>query len=414
MVIRKNMADIYLPSEDTFEDIKSLVQGFWLEIDSDDRVVLILKFPASIITSLVKGVPIELVLRNPKLSTRSITLYIYDKAQNPLWVTWQKFTDEDVEYKGFDEVAVKLVQSTDIRIAMFNELNHPLFTTVLTKENQIHDFKLWYHSLSEYDNLKIVNDGYYYPEDETKGFTIKINNVDNSSVEKLNIHSVEEMDTWGENWIADKNYYNLNEFLTNGKHGYNQELSIRGNLSRYFDVNKDFFHSPTKKDTTELIDFLIYHEGAILLIESKFVISEKQTKLNNAISKAVKQLNKAHHFIINDTAKIEDERIFEKVIRGEYLLKICLFNDGLNLTEKTCKNIINTYEKHELPIFISVISFFQLVADLRIRNEKHYKFLLIDNLMRLYSEFLESDNKIFIFRNFTMKPNSESNDSLSQ
>ena len=58
------MPDIYLASEEIFENVKSLVQGFWLEVDSEKKVVLLLKFPAAIITSILKGCDLKIVLRN--------------------------------------------------------------------------------------------------------------------------------------------------------------------------------------------------------------------------------------------------------------------------------------------------------------------------------------------------------------
>jgi hypothetical protein len=77
------MPELYFPSEDIHAKISSLVQGFWLEIEEDNTVVLLLKFEASIITKLISGCKFELVIRNPLLSKRSITLYVYDNPKDP-------------------------------------------------------------------------------------------------------------------------------------------------------------------------------------------------------------------------------------------------------------------------------------------------------------------------------------------
>lgn len=410
------MPDIYLASEKTLENVKSLVQGFWLEIDSEKKVVLLLKFPASIITSVLKGCHINMVLRNPKLAERSSTIYIYDNLENPLWVTWQKFSKEDNKYKGFDKVMVKLVKATEVRLALYNELNLPIYTTMLQKENQIDDFEEWYNKLKEtFKNIKLekVEDGFYYPENQEKGFTVHLKNVDNSSEPKMDIYSPDEMEIWGEKWIAGKDHYNLNDFLTDGKHGYNQELSVRANLARYFNANEELFFSPKKEDTTELVDFLVHYKEAILIFESKFVISEKQTKLNNAISKAVKQLVNAHKIIVNNPEVVENKKLVEFLTNGKFILRICLFNDKLYLTEKNCKNVIESFEKIELPIFISEMSFFQMVVQIKIESEENYKFNVINNLLRLYMEFLESDDKILILREFKLIKEERTNEDKS-
>ena len=66
------------------------------------------------------------------------------------------------------------------------------------------------------------------------------------------------------------------------KHGYNQELSIRANLTRYFSPNQELYHSLLKADKTELTDFLIEYRNAVIIIESKYILSGKQRQLNSA------------------------------------------------------------------------------------------------------------------------------------
>lgn len=396
------MPDMYQPSSQKMEELKSLLQGFLMEIDEDGMVILLIKLEASSINQLIRGCKIELVVRNPTLTERGTTLYVYDQ-QTPLWVSAEKLSEEDTNYLHFDKVIVRLIESEKVRIAYFNFQNLPIFTTILAKESRINEFNEWIsYVFNSNENMEKVEDGYFLPETYEKGFKFEIPNEDNTNAEKLIIYSIDEELNWGEYWNGKDNFYRHSDFITDGKHGYDQELSIRANLSRFFEPGIELFHSPISNNKNEITDFLIHYKRAILLIESKFVISSKQTKLNQSILKAVKQLNTAEAIISSSPENILDSEIRSMAESKEIILRFCLHNDNLIIDEFKCRNLINTVPKKELPIFISVAVFFQLIGAIREQNEEGYKFNFIQNMINIYDNYLESDDKLLVVREFKL------------
>ncbi|MEJ7679799.1 MAG: hypothetical protein WKG06_18475 [Segetibacter sp.] len=226
------MPNIFVPKPETFQKIQDLMYGFWLDVDEEDNCVLILKLEASLINSVINGKPIEFVLRNPNISKCSCTLYIYAIKETAFFYSGQNFSNEDKVLRGFDEVAIKFVKSKQIKIALFNELSHCVFTTTLKVEDNYKEFDAWLYKVYNYSEFKSYKknniEGNYFPENDLKGFGIKIKNVDNSKEKKLTILAPE----FGElkdgcNYVA----FNHEEYQGNGKHGYYQELSILNNLS---------------------------------------------------------------------------------------------------------------------------------------------------------------------------------------
>jgi hypothetical protein len=401
------MATIYMPSEGTFERIKSLVQGFWLELDEDEMPVLLLKLEASLTTSVINGMPIEIVLRNPNITPRSCTLYIYDIPKNPFYVSWSNFDEEDKNIKGFDRVAIKLTSSMSITLVLFNELSHPIFTTKLGIETSIEQLHNWLYKVYNLEDYKYheppEDEGYYFPETELKGFKIKILNKDNSKEQKLTIIAPEYNEEWRDNAPFTGEAFNYDDFTGDGKHGYYQELSIANNLSKFFSVGIDLFISPKNADGTEFTDFVIIYKTAMILIESKYVISEKQTKKHSAITKAVYQLKTAEKSILLKKVNLSDKSLSERFNNASIVSKVCLVNDRLILTDENSNAITTKFKKEELPLFISVSSFFQLVASLKLKNESYLSQNLIFNTKKLHVEFLNSDGKILYVREFSIE-----------
>jgi len=393
------MAEYYFPSGNTLQKVLDLVQGFYFDIDEDGTIVLILKFEAAVITSLIKGAKIEVILRNPKISSRTMTLYVHDHPVSPLWVTGIKFSGEDINFKGFDEIGVLLLKAIQIRVVYFNEMNISIFTKILKKKNQFEEFTMWHDDIKNSKTVfQKVYDGYFLPENSTKGFIIQIENQDYSKEEKLIISSYSETLNWGEKSINDKEFYNFNDFLEDGKHGYNQELSIRANLTRYFYPNQELFYSLLKTDNTELTDFLIEYRNAVIIIESKYILSDKQRQLNSALVKAVDQLNKAEQILFTQTASIQNVELSNRLQNCEIVIKICLLNDNVILTEKNTKNIVEKYNKNDLPIFMSVATFSQMLGKIYLLNNEKVKFNIFQNFIMMYENHLESDEKILAIR----------------
>ncbi len=403
------MPDFYFPSDKVLDKISSLVQGFWIEKESDGTVVVLMKFEASILTKLIQGSDFEFVFRNPKLSNRSITLYVYDNIKEPLWVTGRKFSNEDKLYLGFDEISIELIKATKIRVAYYTHKNTCIFTTTLTKENNYKNFESWI--IDRYRDLEDINcedEEYFYPENIKKGFSIKIENKDCSEEPKINFF-IPNLDK-----ITESNYeeavdkYNFNDYLKDGKHGYNQEISLYDFLKDIFTVDEELFFSPKLENENELIDFFIIDNDAILLFESKFVLSNKKTKLDKALSKAIEQLNHAENIIKNKTTLIKNPQIKSKIQKPPVIIRVCVYNDSQSLFGGKTKNIISKFSKNELPIFISVTMLFQLIADLKIRNAEMLTPNLIRNFIDIYTKYIETkEDEIIVIRQYKIRKQAE-------
>ena len=68
------------------------------------------------------------------------------------------------------------------------------------------------------------------------------------------------------------------------------------------------------------------------------------------------------------------------------------------LNQKNTKNIVEKYSKAELPIFISVASFSQMLGEIYLLNSETFKFNILQNLITMYENHLESNDKIFAIR----------------
>lgn len=393
------MPDIYIPSQELYEKISSLVQGFYLEVNRDKEVVLLMKYEASVTSSLMQGCNIDLVVRNPKLSKRTTTIYIHDHPESPLYTTGECFSIESENFEGFDEVIIEFLKAENIRIVYFNEMNLPFFTAKVRKENLYDEFLVWLQSINDNPTIfeRVIN-GNFSPENNIKGFSVKILNENFSKADTLKIYPMDHLEEWGDDAINKDSYYDFKNFTSDGKHGYNQELSIRANLQRYFKPNNELFHSPLKIDDTELSDFLIEYEKAVIIIESKYILSDTQRQLNKMLLKGVNQLNKAEEIIINSIEILKDSSLKERLSHCEVILKICLHNDNIILNRHNTRNIVANFNKEDLPIFISVATFSQFLGTVKLLNEEHYKYNIIQNLLNIYGGFLNSFDDILILR----------------
>ncbi|MFW2137412.1 hypothetical protein ACK2M7_14255 [Chryseobacterium sp. TY4] len=389
------MPDLYIAPEYLQNKINGLVNGFFIEIDEDGTPIIFIKFEPSVLSDLISGCNFEFVVRNPKLSNRSVTLYVYDNLKDPLWVTYSKFSEEDTVFVNFDKSVINFIKAESFRIVYYNHFNLPIFTTVLIKENAFNKFCEWvieiYKDLEVYEE---VTDGYFSPENSQKGFKLLINNIDNSNVEKLNIFSypIDEQ-SQGENNIF---HYNFDEFQKNGKHGYDQENNVQFFLSNFFDENIDLFTSLHNSRNEEIKDFAIINKNAIVLIESKAVKSNKQSKVTQAIVKAINQLNRVENKVLNKNIESTNSNFESKYQDCDVIIKICLINDSTSTNLLREGNYIDNFTREELPIFISVTTFFQLLGDFSINFKGDIKTNLIQNLLNNYYHHLDNTNDEYL------------------
>jgi hypothetical protein len=352
---------LYSHDKKSIELLQRLMQGFILSLTKKDSIVLTIKSDAALLTSIIKGCPIQFELSRNKADVRVI---IEDNSTSPFFMVDQYSHPESLNFNKYDEKVLKLIKSTEIKLLLYNESNYQIVNVDLSKLNYFDEYTKWTES----------------GPDE---FLIKIFTRDLSSEESIKYIDIYESKIWNDNLINGQSYFEFNEYLLNGKHGYNQEFSVRTFLSEFFIPNEELHFSPKKTNDEELTDFIIEYKKAVVLIESKYTISEKQSKFNDAVVKATDQLNLAEDIIYDFIEQIKDSVLREKLNDFKVVLKICLFNDDGRDLKKAFKNVREKYSPDQLPIFISVSLFKYYLTYSKIKNGEDSKFFIINNLLKV-------------------------------
>lgn len=369
--------NLYNYDKNTFEKIQGLPQGFYLSYDSEKKVVLSVKSLAGLVSALVQGCPINLALTKDEKLT---TLYIIDNERNPQYFKGNNFSKCDNKYGNFETIVIDLIRSTKFKLIILNETHYQIVNANINKENSFDLFNEWLHS-------------------KEKEFEIQLSNISFSNEKKLIYIDSFKNKIWDNNLINDKPYFNFDEYLENGKHGYNQEFSIRNILSQFYQPNVELFPSIFKLNGGEFLDFVIIYEKAVVLIESKYTISPKQTMFNKAITKAIKQLNSAEKIIFEEPNLIDNDLVKKELLNFQVILKICVFyDDGRNL-RNAFQNISQNYDPQTLPLFISIDILNQFTSYLKMLNSNNYKYNIIENLLRVRIEYRKK-NKIIVIDGF--------------
>ena len=402
------MPDFYFPTEKSYDFLKSLAQGFCLEVSERGEIVLMIKMEPSLLMDIIKGCKMSLRISNPNINYRGCVLIVYDNVDDPFFFSAENFGKESLLLKGFDEVMIALAtKHNQIKVALYNELNHPIYTTNLPVSNNSTGFDQWLNKVyntPEYRNF--VQQTYQVPrvtDNEEHGYTIEIENTDHSNEKKLIILSPQYGETWREDQTSKNGSFNVDDYMSNGKHGSLQELSITRNLSRFFQPGIDFFSSPKYANGLEFTDYVIIDNNAAIFIESKYVISEKQTKKHQALHKAVLQLNKAEDIILDNKLSLLEDGMQRSLEKVKLILKVCLINDRMELNNKNTKVIIDNFEKSELPIFISLTAFVNLLVGLSLKNESYLRINLFYNLIAIFNEYFKSDDKLLYKNSFSVE-----------
>ena len=401
------MPNLYIASTATYEDLKSLYQGFLIELDGDGNPILLIKLEPALLVSIINGCLLEVVIRNPNLLQRSCTLYVYDNINDPFFVVAGNFGNEDPVMKGFDEILIKMaLESQRITIALYNELSHPVFSTNLQLKSDREEFHKWLNKVynyAEYRDMKNDFEGHFYPENAQKGFPLKIINVNNSSEVKLEIIAPEYGEEWRQNQSSTFGHFSYDDYKGDGKHGNYQELAITNHFCRFFQLDIDFFISPKKADNTEFCDYVMIDHNAAIVIESKYILSQKTTKRHAAITKAIGQLNKTEVDIIRRNLNLQNKPLESRLMQVDVIIKLCLLNDRIYLTTENSKTIVARYQKRELPLFMSSMKFFELATALTLKNKMWVVPNLFYNLIKIYKEYLEGDKEILHLTHFNVE-----------
>jgi len=398
------MPQVYLPTGPVWEYMKGLVYGFYLDTEEIKKPVLLVKLEAALLVSIINGCPMEIVVRNPHIDKRSCTLYIYDIPNNPFYATWRNFGKANPIVKDIDDIVYQLAtDSKTIKLVLLNELTHPIVTTDIGIESSAEDFHKWLFKVyndKHYQDIEADKDGAYFPETEIKGYKIKLVNKDHSKDEMLQILAPEYNDEWRQTQSSTYGAFKYSDYQGDGKHGNLQELSIANILSRILKVNADFFVSPKNSDSTEFTDFIIINSNAAIVIESKYVISVKATKKQNALTKAIEQLNRTEQAISNKSLDLLDKTLDKRLRNVSVVIKLCIVNDRIILTDENCTAITQKFSKKQLPIFTSNTGFADLLGGLYLKNRPHVSTNLFANLILLYKSYLNDDDEDILYRRY--------------
>jgi len=347
----------YIPSDILWTKIKSLVQGFF--ISKDPKYVICIKLEPTIINSIINGCLIEIGLIKDHYGTGLTMLLIEDIPGQPFFVIGENFSNKSKEFNNYDAVVIDLFEQKEIILALFNLDSMPIYSKILTPNisRTKQDLSSWLKSpVSNHKNLKVFD-----PKDI---FTIDLGNIEDKKEDK----SIRILKP--EPFSFERGEYEVIETMENetteGKHGYAQEFSIRNTLLTNFEINKSYFESPKKSNGEELTDSVLILDECLLLFESKYVISEKQNKKNQALKKAFQQLDNANKYLQNNEFN-------GKQYNSDYaIIEICIVDTKfIHYFSKFPDELFS--QNKLLPIVFTVSSFTQFIGTFIVEHQQNFK-----------------------------------------
>jgi hypothetical protein len=199
--------------------------------------------------------------------------------------------------------------------------------------------------------------------------------------------------------MSDGKSFRLSDYLENGRHGVLQEISITNQLGSFFNPGDNFFPSPKYADGLEFTDYILIDGNAAIIIESKFIISDKQTKKHQSLRKAVRQLNKAENLILDGKTELLEPSIQRVLQKMKVVMKVCLINDRIELTDQNTQALSSEFNKAELPLFISLSAFIQLLVALKLKNKEFLSYNLFYNFIQMFNAYFTSDDDKILYKN---------------
>jgi hypothetical protein len=389
------MPQIYMPSEASRLAMEDLVQGFIFDTDDLGDPVLMIKFDAAILTSIVKGCALEIIAGHPDVYPGGCVLMIFDNPKVPLFVynvlhEINKAAGHTVAWQ-----LEKLMKNKRIRVALFNELLMPVFSGEMEVTFSDADWQNWLSG--QCLELKLdpcgPNTISYYPEQSDNGFLIRLINNDHSGEKMIDVLMYDPAHDFAN---VMNGRYNFGDFLTDGKHGYHQEFSLHHTFSQFFTENENYFPAPLKTNGQEFTDFVILLGDAYLLIESKHVISAKQTKVSKQISKAAHQLKNSDELILDGKISLQDSFLQQALLECRINIRICIYNDAIKLTDSKCTSIISEFEKVDLPMFVSVGTLKEFLVCIYLMSSERFEQNVKENLMRFFITHQHSEKTVLI------------------
>lgn len=235
-------------------------------------------------------------------------------------------------------MAIQLAHTRIIKLAVFNAAAVCVYTAHLPVETDTQDFNGWlFQVYNADDHRNPVKHSVLHnkPGRSTQGYSIFPQNRDHRDEPKMLIISIPPPDASPNELSVGRQVFSYDMFTRDGKHGYHQESAVTTVLERFFKRGVDLFVSPKYSDGREFADYLIINNNAVIIVESKYVISTKSAKRHQAITKAIGQLNRAEKEILESTLDLEDPVVTSTLSQTTVVLKLCLLNSAILLMMRT-------------------------------------------------------------------------------
>lgn len=337
------------------------VESFFFDFDLSGTMILYLKLLPKTMVSVLNGVPMKLVFRNPKIEEYSITLYIEDVVQAPIYIT--KISKS--QFPDIKQISQYFSKSNTIRIAIFDQIFKCVYANDIEVVLPSQSIDAWYVEMAktttipyfDFDNPK---------ENEKTGYIISLKNLPTTEI--FDYTNLRHQELWGEKpYIISTNsnsrFFNLKNYQAEGKLGYLQEELLKELLSNYFKPNEELFWSVRTQNLTELTDFVLLRNQMAILIESKadsaFIkfpskIKSKEKALTTLIHKATVQLFNAKEIITSKKEIIDDENFLFCSRHINMIVGICLISDASLINKTSLEKSLSAFKREDIPIIMSI------------------------------------------------------------
>ena len=360
---------IVIPSGNIYQQFISTLyaESFFVELDSTGVIYLYLKLLPKNIISIMNGVQIELVIRNPGIMQNSITLYIKDVYEAPIYITKtsKKF------FPSIEKLS-KFLVNEKIRIVILDQV----FQCVYANDYDImipnKNLEKWHDELMKESTVPIFD--FDNPkEDDRTGYMIRIHKKKaDKFVRYTNLGTKR---TWGVDPYTistnrDDSWFNIENYIKKGTIGYFQEQMLKNFLGQYFKPNKQLFYSIKTNNREELTDFIIVSNGMIILIESKTdsafdkypaKANAKEKSITSLIHKAAEQLYNAKKIIKENKKVIDNVDFVNSCNNCDIIFSLCLLSDISLVNTGSLKESLKIYDKLDIPLILSVETFIEII-----------------------------------------------------
>ncbi len=370
-----------IPSKKIADQLRdSCKESFYLDYDEDYKnLILYLNLYQHLALSVMNGVPLTIVFRNPKIEKNSITLYIHDIPTNPFYIT-KRFNSkfESKNFPGLYSYADDFVSRNALIVTIFDETLRCLgaqITQILRPDIELIDW------LSDTNESQVDIGGKdYFPEDLSKGYIINIAPIKINESSNLIQFNFRTWKKWGEEaYTINTNKYSpvfdVNDYTPSGKQGYFQEQNLKEILSDYFMPNVNLFSSPLRDNGKEITDIVFGIKGYLILVESKTTepyidqkyvkIKARERAISALIKKACKQLIVAEKLLLESPNEVQDESLMKHYMPVKDVVKICVINDITLINLKSLHNVLSIFDRTQLPIIIELSTFYKIIFTLK-------------------------------------------------